>query len=108
MADHRKSIRSGVSREPRAANRRKTARYRLPGAGKAMWEVVGDTWTAVVFDMCIGGISLLANRPFDAGTVLCVDLHTGAASSGRVARLRVARAQQQPDGRWLVGCTILR
>jgi hypothetical protein len=107
MADQRQLIRSGLSPKPRVANGRKTARYRLPGAGRAVWEVIGDRWTAVVFDMSIGGISLIADRPFDAGTVLCVNLQTGATSAGRTARLRVARAQQRADGRWLIGCTIL-
>jgi hypothetical protein len=87
--------------------RRKSYRYLLAEAGEAIGEVKGERRKARVQNMSIGGIALLTDHALNVGTILHVLLQGGAAGMGQKVRLRVAHAETQADGMWLIGCAIL-
>jgi hypothetical protein len=54
----------------------------------------------------MGGIALLNDEALEVGTTLNVLLQGGAASLGQKVCLRVAHAERQADGMWLIGCAV--
>lgn len=99
--------RSGPAQKPKDAKRRKSFRYLLSQAGEAIWEVKGVRRKARVKDISIGGIALLNDEALNVGTTLDVLLQGGASGLGQKVRLRVAHAEEQADGMWLIGCAVL-
>ncbi len=93
-------------RKSRDAKRRKSFRYSLSQTGEAIWEVQGVRRKARVQNISMGGIALLNDEALEVGTTLNVLLQGGAASLGQKVCLRVAHAERQADGMWLIGCAV--
>lgn len=60
------------------------------------------SWPARVWDISLGGISLLLERRFEPQTP--VQLVAAANGPVQVLGATVVRVSQQNDGRWLIGC----
>ncbi len=64
-------------------------------------------WEATVRDISCEGIGLLLGRRFEPGALLAIELTEAAEGRKRLLLARVAHATQQPEGHWLVGCTLV-
>ena len=64
------------------------------------------SWEAVVRDISSSGIGLLLPRRFEAGTLLTIELTETAEGKKHLLIARVVHATPQPEGNWLVGCTL--
>lgn len=64
-----------------------------------------DSTFVKIRDVSASGVGLLTNRRFAPGTVLVLDVNAGTPDQVSVLT-RVVRLVAQPDGRWLVGCTL--
>jgi serine/threonine protein kinase len=87
-------------------NRRATLRYPanlesdfrpLRGAKKA-------TWRAKVRDVSARGVGLLANRRFEPGTVLIVEIKDAQGGTDRMLLVRVVRVVEESLRKWVLGC----
>ena len=65
-----------------------------------------ETWSVRVLDVSAGGVSLLAPRQFDRGTLLRVELPGSAESFGRHLLVRVLREQASGPDCWILGCEL--
>ncbi len=63
-------------------------------------------WQAMVRDISCTGIGLLLPRRFEPGSLLAIELTEATEGRRRLLLGRVARAEPQPDGNWLIGCTM--
>ncbi len=63
---------------------------------------------AVVRDLCVRGLGLVADFPFVEGEIVSVriDAAHGILPAALSAQVRHVRAQ--PDGNWLLGCSLSR
>ena len=59
-------------------------------------------WLGKVRDVSTGGVALLLTRPFEAGTILILELETEAAELRRV--IEVVHAAPENNGHWILGC----
>jgi PilZ domain len=65
-------------------------------------------WSARVKDISRGGIKLHLNRPFEAGTMLKVDISTGEGGESLALMARVIHASHQGPASWSLGCAFER
>lgn len=66
-----------------------------------------SAWEATVRNISCDGIGLLLGRRFEPGALLSIELTESSQERQRLLLARVAHATPQPDGKWLVGCTLL-
>jgi hypothetical protein len=72
---------------------------KMPGLGTDD----SDTgWLGKVRDVSTGGIALTLTRPFEAGTILILELEAEATELRRV--IEVVHAAPETDGHWVIGC----
>lgn len=92
--------------DPGASERRRYKRRRRPGAVSfRVGAAAGGPWLdAQLVDLSAGGVGLLSDRRLEGGTVLTLRFAPQAGVIPVLAHVRVAHAQEQPDGRWLLGC----
>jgi hypothetical protein len=90
-----------------ARERRVTVRY--PCALDGVFQPLGpgeERWQGKVCNLSAGGLCLLADRRFEPGTVLLLELQgSGTASTLLV---RVLRALKEDPRRWAMGCHVSR
>jgi hypothetical protein len=67
-----------------------------------------ESWHARLQNISTGGVGLLVERRFEAGTMLAIDL--AAPAQGRVRSLmaRVMHVEVEEDGEWRLGVALLR
>jgi hypothetical protein len=63
-----------------------------------------DSWSAVVRDLSTGGVGIVVNRRFEAGTLLAVDLQDAEQTTTRSLLVRVVRVTKEDRDHWLLGC----
>jgi hypothetical protein len=61
-----------------------------------------------VLDVCVRGVKLQVNRPFEAGSLISLDLSGGEELSAVSVLACVVRAQEQPNREWILGCDFSR
>jgi hypothetical protein len=76
-----------------------TGRVRAASTGGTLWARVRDAST--------GGLGLFVSRPVAPGSFLAVELRAPGMRYPLVLEARAAYTTPQPDGSWLVGCTLL-
>jgi hypothetical protein len=67
----------------------------------------GDPWllgTSQVISST--GVGFILHRRFDPGTLLTIELQRPKRDSWRSLSARVMHATPQPDGNWMLGCTL--
>jgi hypothetical protein len=64
-------------------------------------------WEATVRNISCEGIGLLLGRRFEPGALLAIELTESSEGRQLLLLARVAHATQQPEGSWLVGCTLM-
>jgi hypothetical protein len=67
-----------------------------------------QSYHAVVRDVAFRSIGLLVEKPFDAGTILAIQMRSRHAGFSGILSAQVQHATQQADGTWLLGCTLSR
>jgi len=91
------------------AERRAWIRY--PSKQEASCRLFGqarDEYLPVkIHDVSVTGIGLIVNSCFRSGAVLEVRVSNGPGSVSRPVLARVKQATAQPDGTWLLGCTLV-
>jgi hypothetical protein len=96
---------------PASCNRERRASVRYQSDAKGSCQSLSVQremdWEATVLDISCHGIGLLLPRRFEPGTLLTVGLTEQAEGEKRLLLARVVRASAQPEGRWLVGCTLI-
>ena len=63
-------------------------------------------WTARVQDYSVTGVALLCDHPLPVGKTVLVDISDQEEGVTQPLRLHVMHCAEQPDGRWVVGCSI--
>jgi hypothetical protein len=93
---------------PPAGERRAFERHAChPEAPRPAAAPRAGAWRARLFNVSAAGVGLVLARPFEAGTVLAIDL-PGASAGPRTSLARVIHATPGPAGEWLVGGVFLR
>lgn len=64
-------------------------------------------WEATVRNISCEGIGILLGRRFEPGTLLAIEVTESNEQRQRLLLGRVAHATLQPDGKWLIGCTLM-
>jgi hypothetical protein len=67
-----------------------------------------QSYHAIVRDVAFRSIGLLLEKPFDAGTILAIQMRSRHTGFSGILSATVQHATQQPDGTWLLGCTLSR
>jgi hypothetical protein len=65
-----------------------------------------DYWPATLLNVSAGGLGLAIERRFEKGTLLVVKLPESAEHARPLLLARVVRAAHQPEGHWVLGCTL--
>jgi hypothetical protein len=65
-----------------------------------------DFWPATIVDVSANGLGLAIERRFEKGTLLVVKLQDPTAHSLRLLMARVVRSERQPEGHWVLGCSL--
>lgn len=60
-----------------------------------------------IHDVSVTGIGLIVNSCFRSGAILEVRVGNGPSGVARPVLARVKQATAQPDGTWLLGCTLV-
>jgi hypothetical protein len=96
--------------QSRAVDRRATVRYpsSLLSSLHAVATRKEDSWSAEIRDVSAGGLGLLVTRRFERGTLLAIEPVGPAAEAPTLLLAQVTHAAAQPDGRWLLGCKLVR
>jgi PilZ domain len=66
------------------------------------------SWSAQIQDISRGGVNLLGNHPFDAGTVLKIELPLTDGVIPTTILARVVHASAKPNGVWALGCAFVK
>jgi hypothetical protein len=61
-----------------------------------------------VYDVAMGSMGLIFDRPFDVSTVLAIQLQTRHAGFSGILSGQVDHCTLREDGKWHVGCTLSR
>lgn len=93
----------------RKGERRASVRFQSNAKGSCQTlSAQRDTaWEATVRNISCEGIGLLLGRRFEPGELLTIELTEAAEGRKRLLLARVAHATSQPEGHWLVGCTLI-
>ena len=67
-----------------------------------------DSWHAHLQNISTGGVGLLLERRFEAGTMLAIDLATPAPGRPRTLMARVMHVSAHAGGEWRLGVALLR
>jgi hypothetical protein len=67
-----------------------------------------QSFHAVVRDIAFRSIGLMVEKPFDIGTVLAIQMRSRHTGFSGILSAQVQHATRQPDGTWLLGCTLSR
>jgi hypothetical protein len=65
-----------------------------------------EYWPATVLDLSVSGLGLLAERRFEKGSLLFVELQDDNDHPLCSLLTRVVRYEKRPGGRWLLGCVL--
>jgi hypothetical protein len=86
--------------------------HRIPCSLEATYGVTatieGDTWPAIVRNICVDGLGLVVSKPFEEGSRLRVTLHNETKSVTRTLIIRVIYALEHPSGDWIMGGAFTR
>jgi hypothetical protein len=63
---------------------------------------------ATIFDISIGGLSLVTDCPFEKGEILVIELENASEVLGRKLFARVQHAKQQSGAGWTIGCRFVK
>jgi len=63
-----------------------------------------EAWSATVRDVSTGGVGIVVNRRFEAGTLLSVELQDAEQTVNRTLLVRVVRVTKGDNDSWLLGC----
>ena len=66
-----------------------------------------SAWEAIVRNISCEGIGLLLSRRFEPGALLSIELNESNEGGQRLLLAQVAHATPQPEGKWLIGCTLV-
>jgi hypothetical protein len=93
----------------RTQERRASVRFESNAKGSCQTLSVHreTAWEATVRDISCDGIGLLLGRRFEPGALLAIEVNEGNEGRKRLLLARVAHATQQPEGHWLIGCTLV-
>ena len=94
----------------RSVDRRATVRYpsSLLSSLHTVARKTEDSWSAAIRDVSAGGLGLLVRRRFERGTLLAVEPVEPPAEAPTLLLAQVIHATAQPEGRWLLGCKLVR
>lgn len=96
---------------PAAGKRERRASVRFQSNAKGSCQTLSvqreTAWEATVRDISGQGVGLLLNRRFETGVLLAVELTEPVEGRQRLLLARVVRAVPQPEGNWLIGCTLI-
>jgi PilZ domain len=67
-----------------------------------------QAYQAVVRDLSVNGMGLLLDQRFEVGTILAIQLRQAHQGLSCILSGKVTHATRQPDGQWLIGCTLSR
>jgi hypothetical protein len=63
-----------------------------------------EAWPATVRNLSTGGLGIIANRRFEPGTLLVVDVQDADQTINRTFLVRVVHLSQESKTSWLLGC----
>jgi hypothetical protein len=112
MADQTMSVQTGDPKNGPATERRAWVRFRsdqdiiCQQSMNCPQEEANTGWLGRVLDVSVSGIAMNLRRRFPPGTALNVELATKADGSRRFA-VKVVRATQELNGRWIIGCSFM-
>jgi hypothetical protein len=66
------------------------------------------SFSAIVRDISMLGIGLLVDQPFEPGTMLALQLRSRHARFSGILTGIVKHCTRQPEGDWLLGCSLTR
>jgi len=66
------------------------------------------SFSAIVRDISVLGIGLLVQQPCEPGTLVALQLRSRHARFSGILTAVVKHATTQPDGDWLLGCSLSR
>jgi hypothetical protein len=95
---------------PQEMDRRSWPRYPSGVTGDCgpLGDGLRPLWSAEIRDVSQGGLSLLALRPFQPGTILVVHVEGEDAETFSRFVVRVVHARPHRRRGWLVGCSFAR
>lgn len=100
-----------ASAAPEAPTRERRASVRFESNAKGTCQTVSvhreSAWEATVRNISCGGIGLILGRRFEPGALLSIELTESIEGRQRLLLARVAHATPQPEGKWLIGCTLV-
>jgi hypothetical protein len=67
-----------------------------------------QSYHALVREVAFRSIGLLLEKPFEAGTVLAIQMRSRHTGFSGILSAQVQHTTQQADGTWLLGCTLSR
>jgi hypothetical protein len=67
-----------------------------------------NRWLGRVLNLSRGGACLVVGRRFERGTILAIELQSGAQSVTGPLLARVAHCTPQSHSDWLIGCSFVR
>jgi c-di-GMP-binding flagellar brake protein YcgR len=102
------------SKDPagQAPNEERRVWVRFPARTDALVRPAGTEGTtlisAKVLDVSLGGVKLVVDRRFEPGALISLDLPGGDDPNGVSVLACVVRAEEQPNGEWVLGCNFSR
>jgi PilZ domain len=105
----KKPASSAENGKPSASGAERRAWVRYPcQLDIVYWKSTGSATEACrsarVLDISAGGVCMLLNRPFEAGTVLTLQLENAEQKSTRTLLVHVVHVRPHSQTEWMVGC----
>lgn len=90
------------------SERRQLQRHALQHSSTTFTAGSGETAVGQVRDLSILGISMVTGQPFSVGAFLKIHVPASTQAGASFLPAEVRHASAQVDGRWLIGCVLLR
>ncbi len=95
--------------EPQGIERRASTRYpcNLATSCRLVAAVIGDSVPGRVRNISVGGLSLVVSHPFDAGSLVAIELRSMTRNLIRPLQVRVLYSIEHPSGDWILGSSFV-
>jgi hypothetical protein len=100
---------SSIEPDPSGIERRASTRYpcNLATSCRLVASLPGEPVPARVRNISVGGVSLVLSHPFEADSLVSIELRSMARGLVRGVQVRIIYSIEHPSGDWILGASFV-